>query len=113
MKREGHLSIRRARLSGAADGTVSGETEQFGTGLFALNVRAVSASLQAKGLDQSAEEYLRRANAPGKGRFEIGSLTGLSDSYSTPAPFAYHERITIKPSMNFAIPTRLRIPARP
>jgi Domain of Unknown Function with PDB structure (DUF3857)/Transglutaminase-like superfamily len=113
MKPEDHLSIRRTRLSVAADGTVSGETEQFGTGLFALNVRAVSASLQAKGLDQSAEEYLRRANAPGKGRFEIGSLTDLSDSYSTRALFAYDERMTIKPSMNFAIPTGLGIQARP
>jgi hypothetical protein len=113
MKSEDHLSIRRTRLSVATDGTVSGETEQFGTGLFALNVRAVSASLQANGLEQSAQEYLRRANAPGKGRFEIGSLTDLSDSHSTRARFAYDERMTIKPSMNFAIPVGLGIQARP
>jgi Domain of Unknown Function with PDB structure (DUF3857)/Transglutaminase-like superfamily len=113
MKSEDHLSIRRTRLSVATDGTVSGETEQFGTGLFALNVRAVSASLQATGLEQSAEEYLRRANAPGKGRFEIGSLTDLSDSHSTRARFAYDARMIIKPSMNFAIPIGLGIQARP
>jgi hypothetical protein len=113
MKPEDHLSIRRTRLSVAADGTVSGESEQFGTGLFALNVRAVSASLQANGFERSVEEYLRRANTPGKGRFEIGSLTDLSDSYSARARFTYDERMTIKPPMNFSIPTGLGIQARP
>jgi hypothetical protein len=113
MKPEDHLSIRRTRLSVAADGTVSGETEQFGTGLFAMNARAISASLQANGLERSAEEILRRANTPGKGTFEIGSLTDLSDSYSARARFAYDERMAIKPAMNFSIPTGLGIQVRP
>lgn len=113
MKPEDHLSIRRTRLSLAADGTLSGETEQSGTGLFALNVRTVAASLQATGLERSAEEYLRRANAPGKGRFEIGSLTDLGDSYSTRSRFTYDERVSIKPPMNLSIPTGLGVQARP
>ncbi len=113
MKPEDHVSIRRTRLSVAADGTVSGETEQSGTGLFALNVRAISASLQANGLERSAEEYLRRANTPGKGSFEISSLTDLANSYSTRARFTYDDRMPVKPPANYAIPTGLGIQARP
>jgi hypothetical protein len=78
-----------------------------------LNVRTVSASLQAEGLERSAEEYLRRYNTPGKGRFEIGSLTHLSHAYSTRARFTYDERMTIKPATNFYIPAGLGIQARP
>ncbi len=113
MKPEDHVSIRRTRLSVAADGTVSGETEQSGTGLFALNVRAISATLQANGLERSAEEYLRRANTPGKGSFEIGPLADLGDSYSARARFTYDDRMPAKPPANYAIPTGLGIQARP
>jgi hypothetical protein len=113
MKPEDHVSIRRTRLSVAADGTVSGETEQSGTGLFALNMRAISATLEANGLERSAEEYLRRANTPGKGKFEIDSLTNLSESYSARARFSYDDRMPTKPPMNYSIPTGLGIQARP
>jgi hypothetical protein len=68
MKPEDHVSHRRTRMSVTTDGTVSGETEQFGTGLFAMNVRAVSASIQANGLERSAEELLRRRPRARRGR---------------------------------------------
>jgi hypothetical protein len=113
MKPEDHVSIRRTRLTYAADGAVSGETEQSGTGLFALNARAIAASLQANGLERSTEEFLRRAGSPGKGAFEIGSLTELGDSYSVRARYAYDAHVTIKPPARFVIPTGLGIQARP
>jgi hypothetical protein len=113
MKPQDHVSIRRTRLSIAADGTVSGESEQSGTGLFASNGRAVSAAFQAAGLERSAEDLLRRTNTPGKGRFEIDSLTDLSDRYSSRAQFTYDERMAIKPAMSFVIPSGLGIQARP
>jgi hypothetical protein len=112
MKPEDHVSHRRTRMSVTTDGIVSGETEQFGTGLFAMNVRAVSASIQANGLERSAEELLRRSGLPGKGRFDIGSLAELGDSYSTRASFTYDARMKIKPG-SFIIPVGLGIQARP
>jgi hypothetical protein len=113
MKPEDHLSKRRTELTVAADGTVSGSTQQSGTGLFASNARAIAASLQGNGLERSAEEFLRRTGPPGKGSFEIGSLTQLSDSYALRARFAYDARMTIKPPVRFAIPIGLGIQARP
>jgi len=89
MKPEDHLSQRVTELTVAADGTVSGSTEQFGTGLFAANARTIAASLQGSGLERSAEEFLRRTGPPGKGRFEIDPLTELGDSYAVRAPFTY------------------------
>jgi hypothetical protein len=113
MKAEDHVTIRRTRLSIAADGVVSGETEQSGTGLFALNARTIAASLQAGGFERSAEEFLRTASTPGKGRFEIGSLTELGDSYTTRSRFTYDERAAVKPPVNLAIPVGLGTLPRP
>lgn len=113
MKPEDHVSVRRTRLSVAADGVVSGETEQSGTGWFAMNGRSISASLQAAGLERSAEESLRLAGTPGKGRFEIGSLTDLTNSYSARARFTYDSRMAIKPPATIGIPAGLGIQSRP
>jgi transglutaminase-like putative cysteine protease len=113
MKPEDHVSIRRSRVSVAADGTVSGETEQIGTGWFAVNARSYSATMQAAGLERTAEERLRGAGTPGKGSFEIGSLTELSNSWSVRARFTLNDHMIVKPGANAAIPTGLGIQVRP
>jgi hypothetical protein len=113
MKAEDHLSKRRTELTVAADGTVSGTTEQTGAGLFAASARTIAAALQGSGLERSAEDLLRRIGAPGKGRFEIDSLSELADSYAVRARFTYDARMTIKPPARFAILTGLGIQARP
>jgi transglutaminase-like putative cysteine protease len=113
MKPEDHVSTRRTRLTVAADGVVAGETEQSGTGWFAMNARSIAASVQANGLEKSVEESLRRSGTPGKGRFEIGSLRDLGDSYSARARFTYDGRMVVKPSTNFNIPTGLGLQVRP
>jgi hypothetical protein len=113
MKPEDHLSKRRTELTVAADGVVSGTTEQTGTGLFAASARTIAAALQGNGLERSAEEFLRRGGLPGKGRFEIDPLTELGESYAVRARFTYDARMTIKPPARFAILTGLGIQARP
>jgi transglutaminase-like putative cysteine protease len=111
MRPEDHVSIRRTRLAVAADGVVSGETEFSGTGWFAFAGRSASATLQATGLERSVEERLRSANAPGKGRFEIGSLTDHANSWTARARFTYDERF--KPGGNVAIPVGPGLQGRP
>ena len=113
MKPEEHVSKRRTELAVAADGAVSGTTEQSGTGLFATNARAIAATLQGNGLERSAEDFLRRTGPPGKGRFEIDPLSELGDSYAVRARFTYDGRMTIKPPARFAILNGLGIQARP
>jgi transglutaminase-like putative cysteine protease len=104
MKPEDHVSIIRTRLSVAAGGAVSGETELAGTGWFASNGREMTASVQSTGLERSVEVLLRNAKTPGKGKFEIGSLTDLGDSWSVRARFTYDEPMAIKPAASIAFP---------
>ena len=113
MKPEEHRSMRRTELSLAADGTVSGRTEQLGTGLFATNMRGVAALLQGNGFERSAEEFLRRVGSPGKGSFEISPLAPLVDPYSVRARFVYDTHLVVKPPLSFILPSGLGVQARP
>jgi hypothetical protein len=114
LKPEDHASISRTRVSIAADGTASGETEQSGTGLFAMTLRSYATSMQLGSPEQWAESILRRSETPGKGAFEIaGSVTDLGDSYSLRSRFTYDERVNVKPDADLAIPAGLGILARP
>ena len=113
MHPEDHVSTRRTRMSVSADGTVSGETDQFGTGVFALNARIIAAAIQRDGLARSAEDLLRRFGSPGKGTFEIGSLTDLGDSYTVRAKFTYDTRMPVRAPAIFTIPAGLGIQGRP
>src|SRR5215831_9084514 len=107
MHPEEHVSTRRTRMSVSVDGTVSGETDQFGTGVFALNARIIAAAIQRDGLLRSAEDLLRRFGSPGKGTFEIGSLTDLGDSYTVRAKFTYDTRMPVRAPATFTIPAGL------
>jgi hypothetical protein len=113
MKPEDNVSIHRIRLSLAADGVLSGETELSGTGVAASTMRSFAASAQVKGLEQTAEALLRLADAPGKGTFEVDSPAELGDSYSMRARFTLDERISVKPAADLAIPAGLAVLARP
>jgi hypothetical protein len=92
---------------------VSGETEQSGTGTVASSMRSIAAVLQTRGLEESAEWYLRSTDTPGKGAFEIGSLAELGDSYSIRARFTYDERVSVGRSEELTIPAGLSVMARP
>ena len=113
MKAEDHVSIRRTRISYAADGAVSGQTEQIGTGTFAAAERATAASLEADGLERAAENALRNLGNPGKGRFDIDPLTVLGEPYAVRATFGYDARVNIKPPVRLGIPTGLGVLVRP
>jgi hypothetical protein len=97
----------------AADGVVSGETVQVGTGIFATSARAIAAAIQRDGLERSAEQRLRNNNTPGKGRFELGPLTELSDAYSVTAKFVFNARVKLERGRTYSIPTGLPIQVGP
>jgi transglutaminase-like putative cysteine protease len=113
MKPEDSVSIRRTRVSIAADGTVSGESEETATGFRAAVMRQVGAAIQNHGLEESAAAFLRSAETPGTGTFEVGAPANLGDSYSMRARFTYDERVSIKPSADLAIPFGLGVLSRP
>ena len=113
MKAKDHVSTRRVRATIEADGTVSGETAQIMTGVFAAGGRSLAAQLQNDGFERSAEQRLRNVGTPGKGKFEIGSLTQLGDSYVIKGRFVLDQRLKVAPGTSQNIPNGLPIQVRP
>jgi transglutaminase-like putative cysteine protease len=113
MRAEDNVSIRRTRVTIAADGTVSGSTDQIATGIFAASARAVAVALQSGGLERTAEQRLRNLGTPGTGHFEIGSLAELGATYRVSGRFVLNNRVRIVPGRSLAIPAGLPIQAGP
>jgi hypothetical protein len=107
MKPEDHVSTRRTKITISADGFVSGESVQSGTGIFAAGVRSMAVSIQRGGIDRAVEQRLRDTDAPGRGRFELGSLTELGETYSLTAKFGLNSRVRVAPSTSLPIPAGL------
>jgi Domain of Unknown Function with PDB structure (DUF3857)/Transglutaminase-like superfamily len=113
MKALDHTAINRTRIKIAADGTVTGETEQVATGAFATSARQVAAAIQNIGRQSAAEKKLGALGTPGTGRFEIAPLSQLDDPYIVKSEFTYNSRMTIRPRAQVRIPFGLPILARP
>jgi transglutaminase superfamily protein len=107
MRTDDHTSINRTRIVGAADGVVTGESELAGTGVFASGLRAAGAGMESNGLEASVEQRLRMLGTPGKGRFEIGPLSELPDSYIVKSRFTLNQRVNIAPGATQMIPVGL------
>ena len=97
MKAADHTTINRTRITIAADGTMTGETEQIATGIFAISARQTAANIEAIGPERAAERRLASLHTPGKGRFEIGSLASLDHTYTIKSAFTYAMRMNIEP----------------
>jgi hypothetical protein len=113
MQAKDHVSLRRTRVTIAADGQISGETEQVATGVFAAGLRNTAVSLQNDGFERTVELRLRNFGTPGKGRFEIDSLSDLGRTYAIKGRFVLDQRVKIAPGGNQAIPLGLPIQVRP
>jgi hypothetical protein len=108
-----HSSTSRTQMTVAADGTVTGETEQTATGMFAITARMLAAGFQNAGLESSAEKVLRGYNTPGKGRFEIGPVSALDQSYVIKGRFTLSEPLKLTSGMPVVIPYGLPVNRRP
>jgi transglutaminase-like putative cysteine protease len=108
-----HSSISRTHMTVATDGTVTGETEQTATGIFAITARTLAAGFQNAGLESSAEKVLRGYNTPGKGRFEIGPVSALDQSYVIKGRFTLSEPLKLTSGMPVVIPYGLPVSRRP
>jgi len=113
MRAADHTASRRTRVTIAADGTVSGETVQTGTGIFASVARAVAGNISRTGAERAAEQQLRSIGTPGTGRFEIGTLSELGETYSVKANFVLNNRVRVAPATSLPVPSGLGILARP
>lgn len=112
MRADDHATINRTRILVAADGTMTGETQEIGTGIFAMGIRGTLATIQHEGAEKSAENYLRVFGTPGKGRFEIGSPSELAEPFTLKSEFKLDNKMNTAPgaeqSLPFGLPTRVR-----
>jgi hypothetical protein len=113
MTADDHTSISRTRMLVAADGTITGETEQTGTGIFATGMRTAAVGFQNAGLESAVERVLRGYNTPGKGRFEIGSVSALDPSYVVKSRFTLTEPLKMTTPEPVLIPYGLPVNRRP
>jgi len=113
MRAEDHASINRTRIQVAADGTMTGETSETGTGIFAMGLRETLAAIQHDGADKSAENFLRISGTPGKGRFEIGSPSDLAEPYVLKSAFKLDGKMNAAPGAEQSVPVGLATRVRP
>ena len=113
MRPQDHALISQTKLTIAANGTVSGETRQSATGVFAAFARTVAAAIQANGPETMAERQLQAFGTPGKGRYEIDSPRNFAEPYVVKGHFTLNERFAAPPAGRKVIPIGIPILNRP
>ena len=87
MRAQDHLSRNETRIVVAADGTMTGETKESGTGVFGAGLRGTTASLQHNGAEKSAENQLKSNGWKGTGRFVLPRTVELADPFMLTGEF--------------------------
>jgi hypothetical protein len=97
----------------ASDGTVSGETRQSATGVFAAFARSIAAAIQANAPETMAERQLQAFGTPGKGRYEIDSPRNFAEPDVVRGRFTLNDRFGASPGSRKVIPIGIPILDRP
>lgn len=92
MRPEDHTAHAMTTLAVAADGTVTGRTQERNTGAFGLALRASGGALQQVGGEVAAEKQLQGYGTPGSGRYELGNVTDTTDPATISGSFKLAER---------------------
>ncbi len=113
MKPSEHETTARTKVAVAADGAISGTTQQTATGIFAASARSFYLRAQGEGFEQAAERMLGAMRTPGKGKFEASSPSELKEPYLITATFTLNDKLV--PPLRGArrMPAGLPIHARP
>jgi len=113
MRPQDHTLTTHTKVTIAANGTVSGETKQSATGMFAAFARVVASAIQSNGPETMAERQLEGFGTPGKGRYEIDSPRNFAEPYVVKGRFTLNERFAAPPAGRKAIPIGIPILSRP
>jgi hypothetical protein len=113
MRPDDHTNTNRTRINIAADGTVTGETAEISTGIFATHGREVSGRIRPSSAERMAQEQLRFNGFAGKGRYEIGRSAELAEPFVLRGQFAFDAPAKFSPTATYAIPTGLSVKVRP
>jgi hypothetical protein len=95
MKPDDHTSYAKTTLKIAADGTVTGETEESNTGALASALRSDGAYVQSLGSAVAARRLLQRGLTPGTGQFDLSNSAGTADPVVIKGSFALAQRFKV------------------
>jgi len=87
MRPHDHVSKNETRITVAADGIMTGETRETGTGVFGAGLRGTIANIQHNGAEKSAETQLRTHGWKGTGRFVLPRALDLADPFALTGEF--------------------------
>src|SRR5262249_53892132 len=113
MQAADHASINRTKIVVAADGAVTGETIEATTGVFAQGSRRATVQILTDGLDRSAEKRLRALGFPGRGRFQVSSMSDLAEPFTVKAQFTLNDKMAVAAGGSSVIPYGLSMKGRP
>jgi transglutaminase-like putative cysteine protease len=114
MKPDDHTAYARTTINVAADGTVTGRTEESNTGALGIALRFAGAAVQTLGDEMAARRQLQSFNTPGTGNFELGNITETMDPVTIKSSFALNERFRPPPAgARAAIPPGMALTVRP
>jgi transglutaminase-like putative cysteine protease len=113
MRPEDHTNTNRTKITIAADGTVTGETAEISTGIFASHARELSAQIRPNSAERLAQEQLRANGFGGKGRYDIGAPAELAEPFVLRGQFAFDTPAKFSPTATYAVPTGLSVKVRP
>jgi transglutaminase-like putative cysteine protease len=95
MRPADHTTYSKTSINVAADGTVTGQTEESDTGAFAATLRSDEKFLQGMGSAVAARRRLQRASTPGTGQFDLGNFVETTDPAVLKGSFALDEKFRV------------------
>jgi transglutaminase-like putative cysteine protease len=113
MRAADHTLLTQTKVTIAANGTMSGETRQSATGMFAMLARAVAVAIESNGPETVAERQLQAFGTPGKGRYQVESPRNLTEPYVLRGRFTLNERFVPSLGGHKALPVGMPILGRP
>jgi hypothetical protein len=95
MKPDDHAAYVKTVVNVAADGTVTGQTEQTNTGALASSLRAAASNVQNLGAAAASRRMLQLYLTPGSGNFDLGNSAETKDPVSVKSSFTLDDRFTV------------------
>jgi hypothetical protein len=114
MKPQDHTVQVKTIVRFAADGTISGQTEESSTGVLGGGLRYAGSLVQQVGQETVVQRQLQSFATPGSGHFELGSSAELRDPAVIKNEFKLNDRFkTPAPAGVAAIPVGMPFSVRP
>jgi hypothetical protein len=92
MRTDDHTAHAKTIINVAADGTVTGRTEESNTGALAMALRSAASNVQALGSAEAARRVLQLLLTPGSGNFDLGNFAETSDPVAIKSSFTLDDR---------------------